>query len=80
MCVRVGLKVRAHSAKRLSGAHVLTAARACVEMKINERETRVSVCVWTKMTGQRNIRHWENKLELLFTQCARTCACVVKWS
>lgn len=46
MCVCVYLKGRAHGAKRLSGAHVLMASRACVEMKINERETREIVCVY----------------------------------
>lgn len=74
--LRVYLKVRAHSAKRLLGAHVLMAARACVEMKINERETWVSACVWTKLKGQRNVRQGGNKLGLLFTQCACACACV----
>lgn len=43
---------------------------------MNERPEWVHVCVWMKLKGQWNVRQRENKLELLFTQCARACACV----
>lgn len=43
---------------------------------MNERPEWAHVCVWMKLKGQWNVRHRENKLELLFTQCARACVCV----
>lgn len=44
---------------------------------MNERPEWACVCVCGRnWRGQWNVRHRENKLELLFTQCAWACACV----
>lgn len=42
---------------------------------MNERPERVRVC--TKLKGQWNVRHRENKLELLFMQCAWVCVVIL---
>lgn len=73
VCVSVGERERVHSAKWLLGAHVLTAARVCVEMKINEWETWMCVCV-DGSEGSVDVCQREHKLELLFTYYV--CVCV----